>query len=186
MEEIEVKFLNINIPKIVKKLKTLGAKKVFSKFYKRKLFDYPDYRLNKENRWLRLRNEGDKITLTYKKLYLGKKTEEIEVEVNDFKKTSNLLENLGFILKRYVENKRTRYILGDIEFNIDHFPLIKPYLEIESDSWNKIKKAISLLGLNPKDQKIMSPKEVYQTYGIDEDRYSLITFKKQIKKIKRL
>jgi len=38
MEEIEVKFLNIDVEEIKKKLKDIGAEKVFEKLYKRKTF----------------------------------------------------------------------------------------------------------------------------------------------------
>ena len=63
MEEIEVKFLNIGPDLIEAKLKKLGAKKVFEKIYKRRVFNYPDLRLDKAGAWVRLRDEGDKIAL---------------------------------------------------------------------------------------------------------------------------
>jgi len=66
MEEIEVKFLNIDPDLIENRLKEVGAKKVFERFYKRKAFDYPDLRLDKAGAWIRLRDEGDKITLAFK------------------------------------------------------------------------------------------------------------------------
>ena len=47
MEEVEVKFLDINPDSLIKKLENLGAKKVFERFYRRRIFDYPDGRLNK-------------------------------------------------------------------------------------------------------------------------------------------
>lgn len=191
MEEIEVKFLNINSTLIEKKLKETGARKIFKKLYKRKAFDYPDLRLDKAGAWLRLRDEGDKITLAFKQR-IGVKThdgktndkgmEEIEVEVNDFEKTADILSRIGFKEKHYAENKRTRYQLGDIEFDIDFFPQLEPYLEIEASSWEKVDKAIKLLGLDPKEKRIFSTNQIYKLKGIEVNEYQEITFKRMVKK----
>ena len=48
MEEIEAKFLDINPQKIEKTLLSLGAKKVFDRVFKFRVFDYPDLRLHKD------------------------------------------------------------------------------------------------------------------------------------------
>jgi adenylate cyclase class 2 len=190
MEEIEVKFLNINPDLIQKKLKEIGAKKVFERLYKRKAFDYEDLRLDKDGAWIRIRDEGDKITLGFKKR-IGinvdgkgndKSMEEIEVEVNDFEKTADILLKAGFIEKHYAENKRIRYQLDDIEFDIDFWPQLNPYLEIEAPSWERIDEAILLLGLNPKDKKVFSTYQIYELKGIDLNDYKKITFDEIIKK----
>jgi len=189
MEEKEVKFLNIDSSLIEKKLKKIGAKKVFKKLYKRKAFDYPDLRLDKAGAWIRLRDEGDKITLTFKqRIGMGsnsgndKSMEEIEIEVNNFEKTAELLLKSGFIEKHYVENQRTRYVFEDIEFDIDFYPQLNPYLEIEAPSWKKIDEAIGLLNLNPKDKKIFSTNQVYELNGINLNDYQKVTFGQMIKK----
>ncbi|PIP23698.1 MAG: hypothetical protein COX90_00045 [Candidatus Nealsonbacteria bacterium CG_4_10_14_0_2_um_filter_38_17] len=191
MEEIEVKFLNINPKLTEKKLEGIGARKLFEKLYKRKVFDYPDLRLNEVGAWLRLRDEGDKINLTFKKR-LGIKTddgktsddsmEEIEVEVSNFEKTAEILNKIGLKEKFYEENRRIRYQLDDIEFDIDFWPGLEPYLEIEAPSWKKIDKAIKMLNLNPEDKKIFSTYQIYQLKGIDENDYREITFERMVKK----
>jgi len=191
MEEIEVKFLNIDTASMENKLKAIGAEKVFERLYKRRVFDYPDLRLHKKGAWIRLRDEGEKITLTYKER-IGMKTfdgktnddsmEEIEIEVSDFEKTAELLNHIGFNEKFYQENRRIRYQLKDIEFDIDTWPQIEPYLEIEVTSWEKIDEAIKLLGLNPKDKKIFSTTQVYKLKGIEDIDYKEITFKGMVKR----
>lgn len=191
MEEIEVKFLNIDPKLIEEKLKNLGAQKIFEKLYKRKVFDYPDLRLDKAGAYIRLRDEGDKITLTFKQR-LGIKThdgktnddgmEEVEVSVSDFKGAAEILEKVGLKEKFYEENKRIRYKLDDIEFDIDFWPGLEPYLEIETISWERIDDAIKMLGLDQKDKKIFSTYQVYQLNGINENDYQEITFKGMIKK----
>jgi len=191
MEEIEVKFLNIDSVLMENKLTAIGAKKVFEKLYKRRTFDYPDLRLHKKGAWIRLRDEGEKVTLTYKER-IGMKTfdgktnddsmEEVEIIVNDFVKTAELLNRMGFVEKFYEENKRIRYLLKDIEFDIDFWPQLDPYLEIEAPSWEKIDEGIKLLGLNPEDKKIFSTNQVYKLKGIDELDYKEITFKGMLKR----
>ena len=191
MEEIEVKFLNIEPVSMEKKLVELGAEKIFDKLYRRRVFDYPDLRFDKIGAYIRLRDEGDKITLTFKQR-LGVKThdgktndegmEETEISVSDFEKTADLLRKIGFQEKFYEENKRIRYRFKDVEFDIDFWPGLEPYLEIETTSWGRIDEAIKLLGLNPADKKIFSTYQVYQLRGINETDYKEITFDRMVKK----
>ncbi len=185
MEEIEVKFLDINVEEIEKKLTELGAIKVFDKNYRRKVFDYPDLRLNTDNSWIRIRDEGDKITLSYKKrLATGAHDgssndggmEEIELEVSDFNKMALFFEKIGLALKFYEENRRIRYELNGTHFDIDFWPQLNPYLEIEAESWEELDKAIKLLELNPDDKKIFSTYQVYQMQGINPLDYVENTF----------
>jgi len=193
MEEIEVKFLNINPKLIEKKLKEIGAKKIFEKLYRKRIFDYPDLRFNNIGAWIRLRDEEGRITLTFKqrigvKTHDGKTSdksmEETEIEVNDFEKTTELLTKIGLKEKFYEESKRIRYQLGNIEFDIDFWPQLEPYLEIEAPSWKEIDKAIKLLNLNPKDKRIFSTYQIYQLKGIDMNNYQEITFERMVKKNK--
>ena len=191
MEEIEVKFLNIDPVLMESKLDSIGAKRIFEKLYKRKIFDYPDLRLHKKGAWIRLRDEGEKITLTYKER-IGMKTfdgrtnddsmEEIEINVNDLKKTAELLIQIGLTEKFYQENRRIRYQLDDIEFDIDFWPQLEPYLEIEAPSWEKIEEAIKLLDLDPKDKKIFTTTQAYKLKGIEDIDYKEMTFERMIKR----
>lgn len=189
MEEIEVKFLDINQKEMEKRLLDLGATKIFDKIFKRKVFDYSDLRLDKIGAYIRLRGEGDKITLTYKRR-IGmtddgtndKGMEEIEVAVSDFDSVTTILEKIGLTEKLNEEQRRIRYTLDSINYDIDFWPLLKPYLEIEASSWNKVNKAIRLLRLNPDDKKIFTTMQIYELSGIDEMEYKKLTFKECIKK----
>jgi len=188
MEEFEVKFLNINQQEIEEKLKKIGAKKVGEFFQKWIALDYPDWRLDKNGAWIRLRDEGNgKITLSFKKR-LGMKShdgtvnddgmEEIEAHVDSFDKVALIFEKIGFIEKHYAEKKRIRWEKDGIEFDIDIYPELEPYLEIESSSWENIDKGIKLLGLNPDDKKIFTGTQVYAMKGIDVKKLKRITFDK--------
>jgi adenylate cyclase, class 2 len=192
MEEIEVKFLNINPSEIEAKLEKIGAKKIGEYFQRWFSFDYPDWRLDKEGAWIRLRDEGDgKIKLAFKKR-LGMKNqdatvnddgmEEIETHVDDFDKVALMLEKIGLVAKHYAEKKRTRWEKDDIEFDIDIYPELEPYLEIESTSWEKIDLAIKLLELNPEDKKIFTANQAYAAKGIKVSELKRITFASGLEK----
>lgn len=189
MEEIEVKFLDISVSEVKQKLEQLGAKKVGEYLYKRKAYDYADKRLSKDNAWVRLRDEGDKTTFTYKQRFgvndnhlQDGGVNEIEVVVSDFVLTDNLLKAIGLVEKFYEENKRERYILEGVEVDIDTWPMIPAYLEIEGHSWEEVKDLSNKLGFVWEKHLKCSTMQVYEHYGINENDYSLITFDEQIKK----
>lgn len=193
-EEIEVVFLEIDKGKIEKKLAEIRAEKVGEIFYRHIAFDYPDYRLEKDNSWIRLRDEGEKIILAFKKR-LGvtsqdgstndKGMEEIEVEVDNYKNTALLLKKAGLIEKHEAEKKRTRWKKEETFFDIDTWPEIPTLLEIEAPSWEAIAEAEKALELDPKDQKIFSVNQVYKIYGKDVNDYQKISFKGLVRKAER-
>ena len=108
MEEIEAKYLDIDPEGIQKKLLATGAVKKSEVLIRQKVYDYPDWRLDKMGAWIRLRDTGSKVTLAYKQR-LGMKDgvandsgmEEIEVAVGEFEKTAMIMEKAGFGIKFY-------------------------------------------------------------------------------------
>ncbi len=191
MEEFEIKFLEVNVPDLEKKLLKIGAKKVGEYNYTRANFDYPDQSLNKRHGWVRLRTDGKETTLTYKenlkkKLNNGSEenigAKEIEVLVDDYKKTYELLKAMGLVIKQEEKNKRIRYKKGDVIFDIDFWPFIPVYLEIESTSHKKAEMAAKELDLDPRNGIIGSAGTIYKKYGFNCDDYSSITFEGMIKK----
>lgn len=190
MEEIEVKFLNIDKAATEAKLRGIGAMKAGEYLYRRQVFDYPDLRLDKEGAWIRIRGEGDKVTLGYKQR-IGRGEEpngndagmhEIEVEVSDFAKTADFLHKLGLVDKFYFENKRARYMKEGIEFDIDEWPLLQPYLEIEAKTWDDIDRAVGWLGLDKTEAKKFSTTQVYALAGINDKDYAKLTFEEAIRR----
>jgi adenylate cyclase class 2 len=107
---------------------------------------------------------------------------ERETEVQDFNATADILRKIGLTDKFYFENKRTRYVLDSIEFDIDEWPLLSPYLEIEAKSWGDVDRAIELLGFNKNDAKKFTTTQIYELDGINDKDYQIMTFEKQVKK----
>ncbi|HWQ60020.1 MAG TPA: class IV adenylate cyclase [Candidatus Fimivivens sp.] len=190
-EEIEVVFLEIDRDVIEKRLGDMGAERIGDIFYRHISFDYPDYRLNADNAWIRLRDEGGQIVLAYKKR-LGVTSqdgstndegmEEVEVIVNDYEATRLFLSKIGLIEKHEAEKKRTRWRNGEVEFDIDTWPGIPTFLEIEATSWEGIDEAIEALGLRKDGRKICSANQIYHMYGIDVNDYRKLTFDGMVRK----
>lgn len=187
MEEIEVKFLDIDIDMLTKKLVSLGAVKKFEVVMKRKVFDFPGWPMSKEGAWLRVRDEGSKVTMSFKKR-LGisdkgdKGMEEVEVVVSDFEDACEMLLKIGMVVKFYEENKRSEYELDGVKIDIDRWPLLKPYVEIEGDSWEDVENISNKLGFSWEERKIMSTWQIYKMEGIDEGEYEKMTFEEQKKR----
>jgi len=190
-EEIEVIFLAIDQAAIEKRLARIGAEKVGDIFYRHTAFDFPDYRLDKEDSWVRLRDEGGTIVLAYKKR-LGVTSqdgstndegmEEIEVKADSYENAALLLKKIGMIEKHEAEKKRSRWRKGGVFFDIDTWPSIPTFLEIEAPTWEEVDAATKLLGLNPDDRKICSVNQVYRLYGTDVDDYQKIGFSGMVRK----
>ncbi|EKE28903.1 MAG: hypothetical protein ACD_2C00266G0009 [uncultured bacterium (gcode 4)] len=172
--EYEVKVLDIDVPDIRHKLELLWANGESEKLMRRWVFV-----MNPEiNEWIRLRDDWDKISVTYKKKSGQKidETEEIEVIVEDFEKTAEILNKLDFKEKYYQENSRKNYILGDIEFSIDSWPKIPPLLEVESDSEVKVLEWLKMLWLAWKHSWNLSTVKVYDMYGLDLHSFKSLKF----------
>lgn len=165
-KEYETKVIHINKEEIIKKLKDLGAKKTKDALMRRWVFDWVDKDPEKVNEWIRLRDEGDKTTITYKNKTEDADTKEIEVEVNNFNDAALLLQQIPFKRKFYQENKRIVYELNEIEFMIDTWPGLKPHLEVEGKSKEKMIEGLTLLNLNGKEKGDISVNSLYEEIGV--------------------
>lgn len=150
--EIEVKFADIDIEQIRARLTDASAKCIQPmRLMKRALIEEPHH--EQENAFIRIRDEGDKITLTFKRRsdQLGAaidNTKELEVEVSDFDKTVQLFSEAGWKYKTFQESRRETWELDGTEVVIDEWPWLHPYIEIEGESEAAIKAVAKKLGLN--------------------------------------
>lgn len=162
--EFETRILDIKKEEIISKLESIGAKKIFSNKFRRYVFDFDPT----GNRWIRLRDEGYRVTLTYKSRQNTSitGTEEIETTVSDFDNTALIIKQIKFENIFYQENKRTLYKLHDIEFCIDEWPRIPAFLEVESFSEDNVYKGLKLLNLENSKHENQSIVDVYKYYNI--------------------
>jgi len=189
MEEIEVKFLDCNHEALIKKLEQLGARKEKVFLYNVKSYDYVDKRLAKDNAWVRLRDDGEHVSLSYKqRLGVGEDRlkdggmKEIEMNVESFVKANEFLTSIGLIAKFFEEKRRTRYVFDGVEVDLDEVPLLPPYIELEGESWESLERVAERLDLRWEAHVRCSAMQMYEHYGLDENDYSLLMFDKQVKK----
>ena len=147
--EIEAKFVNIDIDEMRHKLNTLGATLQQSlRDMKRVTIDTPA--MQAKNAFLRVRDEGDKTTMTYKQfdaLSLDG-VKEIEVEVSDFDTTVALLAEVGLLHSSLQESRRETWLLDNVEIVIDEWPWLNPYIEIEGPDETSVIAAAQKLGFS--------------------------------------
>jgi adenylate cyclase class 2 len=155
--EIEVKFLNVDFEALRHKLKAIGAKcEQPMRLMKRAIIDTPDLKMREVGGYIRVRDEGHRVTLTYKQfdktqdLHIAS-AKEIEVIVSDFDDTVNILLSTGLAMRSLQESKRETWSIGGVEVVLDEWPWLNPYIEIEAGDEDSIRKVASDLDLDWKD-----------------------------------
>ena len=89
-----------------------------------------------------------------------------------------MMELLGYTHKGYQENKRIRYMLDGVEIDIDSWPLIPTYMEIEGKSVEDVEKVLSLLGVQSDKVTALNCEDIYkEVYNIDIDSIKELKFK---------
>ena len=169
--EFEAKFTNIDKDDVRSKLKNIGAVLVKPEFLMRRVtFDTP---LGIKGGWLRVRDEGDKITMSLKVEAGDKITDqkECQIVISDFNKGCEFLEAIGVQRKAYQETTREIWQLGKIEFSIDTWPGLNPFLEIEAPNEPTVKAAAEKIGCDWHSALFGGVGRIYQTeLGIDIDK----------------
>jgi adenylate cyclase class 2 len=149
--EIEAKWLNIDKDAFRKVLVDAGAKlMVPERQIVRQVYDFPDGILGSIGGWVRVRNEGHVITMSYKQLNdrTLHGTKEVTVVVRDFDIACSFLESIGLESKSIQETKRESWKLDDVEIEIDTWPWIPSFVEIETNSEAALKQTAELLKLD--------------------------------------
>lgn len=146
--EFEAKFLNVNFEEIRSKLKTLGFECAQPMRLMRRI-TIDNEIMKAKDAFLRVRDEGDKVTMTYKqfKQLAVDGAHEIEVEVSSFDETVQMLAEAGLVAKSFQESKRETWKQGSTEVVLDEWPWLSPYIEVESNSENQVKETAEKLGL---------------------------------------
>ena len=161
--EYEARALDVNKDDIEKKLVKIGAQKVADFDYKRKVYDFNP---KTNNKWIRLRTDGTTTTLTIKE-YVNNSidgTREMEIKVSNFDETDKILNELGYVAHTYQESKRTRYVLNGVELDIDTWPYIPTYLEIEGKDENDVLKTADALGIDKSKITTLDVQSVFKEF----------------------
>jgi len=139
---------------------------------KKELINFLERFHNNEKKWIRLRKTNKKTTLTIKHILADNDTSiqqmmETEMEVPSIKEANDFLRALGYSHKCYQEKKRISYILNNHTIDIDTWPGLPTYMEIEGESEEDLNSILNLLGYSMKDTVSCTVDEVYKRIGKD-------------------
>ena len=170
--EFEATFLDVDKDDIRGRLGKVGAELVKEEtFMKRYTFELPEGH-RKEGAWLRVRDEGDKITMTYKRITDAgrdkiENQKEIEFTISDFDVGVAFLEMIGCHKQAYQETRREIWKYLDCEIMIDEWPHLEPLVEVEGDSECSVRRVCEMLGFDWDEAKFVSADYFYaDKYGL--------------------
>lgn len=161
--EYEIRILEINKEKIINKIEDLGAIKIGE--YNQQRYIY-DLKPAQDNKWIRLRTDGNTTTLAYKDIESNTidGTKEVEFEVSNIEYAKEFMDKIGFKYRNFQENKRIKYMLDDVEIDIDTWPMIPTYMEIEGKSEDKVNEMIDRLGIDKTKITTLNCDDIYRNF----------------------
>lgn len=176
MQEIETNIFieESEISSLREKLLSLNSVEHHGRrLYRRKVYDFPGLSLDKNYSWVRVRDEGDKVTTAFKskqKDAIGG-IKESEVIVSDFNSMCKIYEGIGMIVKGEQENMREDFIFDNgVSVGVQEWPWLKPYIEIEGNSEKDVKEFCEKIGLDF-DSGIFDGSAMYLNHYDLEDNY---------------
>lgn len=181
--EYEATFYPVEKDDVRERLKQAGAELVRPEFLqKRVTFNLPAGH-EIDGGWLRVRDEGDKITMSLKIIDGGKISDQKEIclIIDDFAAGVNFLNKIGCREKSYQETRREIWKLDGVEITIDQWPYLEPLVEIEGGSEEAVKAVSEKLGFGWEKALFCSITTLYSMkYGLEErvinNQVPIITF----------
>jgi adenylate cyclase class 2 len=169
--EYEATFSNINKDEVRQRVKAAGAKLIHAERLMRRTVFTPPRRENIEDSWLRVRDEGDKTTMSLK-VVSGHSIEdqkESYLEVNDYDAAVDFLKSIGCQQKAYHETKREMWDLDGVDICIDEWPFLEPFVEVEGKDEAAVRAVSEKIGFNYQKAIFCAVDYQYsQKYGLSE------------------
>ena len=133
------------------------------------------------NKWIRLRQSNNKVELTTKHVVEKQSTKiqnvlEAEVEVSSLDETNNILSSIGITRRSYQEKVRVSYRYKNADIEIDAWPMLNPYLEVECDDEDVMNEIIDKLELSKYEIVSLNTEQLYRNIGIDVHNISDLKF----------
>jgi adenylate cyclase, class 2 len=178
-QEIECRFLEIDKAALIEKLRSLGAKDLGETMLEETIIYDSKLAWRDELRFIRLRKVGDKIKLTYKEhqKHTVDGTYEIELGIDDYAKAELLFEKIGMRPYRHQQKMRHTFEFGDVTFDIDTWPRMPAYVELEGESEQALKSAAEAVGYEWKDADFHNARWVIENhYQIPVGQLQWFTF----------
>lgn len=171
--ETEVKVLEVKRNDIVSLMNKLKAKKVLDSRLFVDWFRTPGVKEGKDLWFLRVRSDANgscEVTWKVVSKILGnsRKCREINVRCSSHKDMCDLLEAAGLEEYAHQEKDRVSWIYKEWRLDLDTYPGIPTYLEIEGKSEEHVNEALKLLSLadyplNSTGERVL----IQKRYGLD-------------------
>lgn len=176
--EYEIRFLDIDKDEFIKKIESFDAKFIGDWLQRRYIYDFDPIL---DNKWIRLRTNGEVSTLTIKEIVNDKidGTKELEIVVSDFEETNKILNELGYQTRSKQNNKRIRYMLDDVEIDIDTWPGINTYVEFEGKDEDSIKKILKKLDMKYEEGTTQDVQSIYLSHGFTLEDMNDLNFEEE-------
>ena len=131
--QYERTYRDFNKNDIISKIKTMGFKKKGKFLFKVQSFSSPK---GGRDQYIRVRDEGHRVTVTHKKYSKKDFAQETEIIVDNFEKAIKLLEKIGCKKKHYYEKTREIWFKNKVEISFDKSDKNSNdnYMDIESNS----------------------------------------------------
>ena len=178
MRELETRIVDIDVDNIRDILTLNNAEKVKSEDQVNDIYDFEDGRLLAKKGYARIRTVEDRLNkrtiyyMTTKKMISQNKfkvMEENEVIIDNKEMGEGIFKSLGLILKESNKKYRESYKIFDslveIDINDKNFCPF-PYIEIETNSEEKLDKIVKLLGYTIEDTTSQTIYEILSERGI--------------------
>ncbi|MEK7567455.1 MAG: CYTH domain-containing protein [Patescibacteria group bacterium] len=171
--EYEATFVDVNKDDVRKRLKEVGAQLIRPEYLQKRIPFHLPKEKRSDNAWARVRDEGDKITMSLK-IVDGDKIEnqkEISLNIDNFDEAVKFLKAIGCEPKSYQETKRELWKLDDVEITIDEWPFLEPFVEVEGKSEIAVKNVSEKIGFNYDKALFCAIGKLYQIkYGVHLDQ----------------
>lgn len=181
--EYEATFQNIDIEDIRTRLGVCGAVLVRPMFLQKRAVFFLPKGHEVQGGWLRVRDEGDKITMSLKVVDGGtiQNQKEICLTVDSFSEACDMLIGIGCTQKAYQETRRELWMHGGVAITIDEWPFLPPFVEVEGESEGVVKTVSERIGFSYADARFCHVGTLYgEEYGFHEsvfnDKTPLLTF----------
>jgi adenylate cyclase class 2 len=149
--EIEARFLDIDVPAIVNRLCELGAEDRGEALLRETIYYDQALEWQRSGRTLvRVRESFGGIVVSYKNTTSDTiaGTQEIEFAADDPQAVEAFLTSIGLVAFRRQEKRRHTFVLNWVHVDLDTWPGVPTYLEIEASTEAAVRETAAALGLD--------------------------------------
>lgn len=161
--EIEARILDVDVEALREKLGNLGAVQYEELLMREMLFTPP----TGAGQVLRVRDDGEHVTITHKRSVDGLSREETELGAAGYAAAVALFDALGLARDLYREKHRISFHLGNAAISIDQYPGIPALAEVEAPDVASVVAACLALDLDFSAHFAGGTPEIYQHYGME-------------------